>query len=273
MNKIFIEGIALIEHLKINKKVMFRQFEMEYHYIEATGESIIYANDMNLYLQCRAQDEVIANLNAEAQQKAAEITATIEIHQRQYRKQRLTITRQGEIIDAQKSQIDAQKQEIEIRENERDVRLEEIESLRRQIDGMNSILRLTAHEFKVPNCVIINSLTAVLENENLENEVREAIEKSIVTSKLLLHIATSMIDYSSLNSDHFAVKKQDFVLKDMVNEVISMIEELANCSNLKLITTFGQHLPEIVHTDPNLLKQILLNLCYNAVKCTKIGYI
>lgn len=104
---------------------------------------------------------------------------------------------------------------------------------------MNSILRLTAHEFKVPNCVIINSLTAVLENENLENEVREAIEKSIVTSKLLLHIATSMIDYSSLNSDHFAVKKQDFVLKDMVNEVISMIEELANCSNLKLITTFG----------------------------------
>ena len=93
MNKIFIEGIALIEHLKINKKVMFRQFEMEYHYIEATGETIIYANDMNLYLQCQTQDEVIANLNAEAQQKAAEITATIEIHQRQYRKQRLTITR------------------------------------------------------------------------------------------------------------------------------------------------------------------------------------
>ena len=62
MNDIFIEGIALIEHLKIHKKVMFRQFELEYHYIETTSETIIYANDMNLYLQGQVKDQVIADL-------------------------------------------------------------------------------------------------------------------------------------------------------------------------------------------------------------------
>ena len=72
---------------------------------------------------------------------------------------------------------------------------------------MKSILRLTSHEFKAPNSVIISSLTPALEEKSVNQRVRDAIEVSLVTSKLLLYLSHSMVDYSSLDSEHFAVNR------------------------------------------------------------------
>ena len=41
MDEIVIEGISLMENLKNHNIVIFRQFQFEHHYIEATGETII----------------------------------------------------------------------------------------------------------------------------------------------------------------------------------------------------------------------------------------
>ena len=97
---------------------------------------------------------------------------------------------------------------------------------------MKSILRLTSHEFKAPNSVIINSLTPALEYKWANERVREAIEVSLVTSKLLLYLAHSMDNYRSLDSEHFSVKKQDFIIKEVVNEVNSMVEVLGKWINI-----------------------------------------
>ena len=67
------------------------------------------------------------------------------------------------------------------------------------------------------------------------------------------------------------MNKQEVPLKELLEECVSMVETLVKQKNLKLITKFDPKLPDIVYTDGNRLKQIILNLCSNAIKFTNDG--
>ena len=85
------EGISLGENLKNHNIMMFRRFQFEYHYIDSTGETTIYANDMSHVFQGQDKNEVIADLKTEAQYSEDEILNTLENYDRHREKQRKRI--------------------------------------------------------------------------------------------------------------------------------------------------------------------------------------
>ena len=88
MDEIIIEGISLIENLRKQEKMMFRQFQFEYHYINSTGETFIVANDMTLLFEGQDKDQAIADLKTQAQDNEEETLNFLEHNERYLEKQR-----------------------------------------------------------------------------------------------------------------------------------------------------------------------------------------
>ncbi len=126
-----------------------------------------------------------------------------------------------------------------------------------------------SHELRTPlNSIIGFSQYLQLDEEDAD---RKKALKSIETSgKYLLEMINDILDFAKIEAGAVKVNKTMFSIKELFNEVESIIKPLANEKNLNLIFPDEDFK---IYTDKKLLKQILLNLLSNAVKFTEEGYI
>jgi len=126
-----------------------------------------------------------------------------------------------------------------------------------------------SHELRTPLNSIIG-FSQYLQTVEEDNTKKQALKSIEISGKHLLEMINDILDYAKLEAGAIKVKKETFSLKEMLDEVKSIIKPLSDEKGLKLI------LPEdniVLNTDKKLLKQILINLLSNAVKFTENGYI
>ena len=68
-----------------------------------------------------------------------------------------------------------------------------------------------------------------------------------------------------------SLERTDYPLRQILNDVVSMVKVSAEEKGLSLVVDYRWPLPEAIHTDPARLCQILANLLNNAVKFTERG--
>jgi len=126
-----------------------------------------------------------------------------------------------------------------------------------------------SHELRTPLNSIIG-FSQYLQTVEEDDTKKQALKSIEISGKHLLEMINDILDYAKLEAGAIKVKKETFSLKEMLDEVKSIIKPLSDEKGLKLI------LPEdniVLNTDKKLLKQILINLLSNAVKFTENGYI
>ncbi|OGR64968.1 MAG: hypothetical protein A2X34_05920 [Elusimicrobia bacterium GWC2_51_8] len=87
--------------------------------------------------------------------------------------------------------------------------------------------------------------------------------------KNLLHLINSILDLSKLSAGRMPLYLEEFRLRDLIEEVISMMECLAKAKQLKLEVSVPKDMR--VRSDKTKLKQILINLVNNGIKFTSSG--
>jgi len=141
----------------------------------------------------------------------------------------------------------------------------------------SAFLANMSHEIRTPMNAIIG-FSEMLKDPDLTMDEREEFISIInANSESLLKLIEDIVDIAKIESGYINLQKSDFNLHKMSLELQKSIKEIKKQNrkqNIKLINLNENDLVEdIIITDQNRLRQVLVNLLTNAVIFTNSGFI
>ena len=147
--------------------------------------------------------------------------------------------------------------------------MEERAEKERALNTRNEFLATISHEIRTPMSGIIG-MTKLLERTELNELQREYISSLHNTSSILHSLINDILDLSKLEAQKIQLDLHTVNLRKVINSVIQIFTPQAKAKNIQLDCQI-KNIPEIIRTDKNKLRQILLNLISNAIKFTQSG--
>lgn len=163
-----------------------------------------------------------------------------------------------------------QRHEVEKeRENER---LEK-EIARNSAAAKSQFLANMSHEIRTPLAAIIGYGETLMEPDLSESEKRGSAETVVRSGRHLLDLINDILDHSKIDANKLEVERLNVNLPELLDEVRAFFTPRAREKGLEFFIQCEYPLPEIIRTDPTRFRQILINLCGNALKFTDKGSI
>lgn len=128
-----------------------------------------------------------------------------------------------------------------------------------------------SHEIRTPLTAIIGFSESLLDSNNSITERLESIETIIRNGKHLLTIINDILDLSKIEAGKLGVEQLVVSPFEVLTDVQANAKLQAEAKGLAFSIDYAFPLPKTITTDPVRLKQILLNLCSNAIKFTGKG--
>lgn len=130
-----------------------------------------------------------------------------------------------------------------------------------------------SHEIRTPLTAVMGYTEALQEDDISEQERTAFLGYILRSGKHLLSMISDILDISKIEAGKIEVEKMAFNYLETLYDLDSYLQ--VKCKEKHLGYGLNVHLPipQTITTDPTRLKQILLNLCNNAVKFTENGSI
>ncbi len=179
------------------------------------------------------------------------------------------ITEQKAAEQALKMANESLERKVQIRTSELQIAKESAEIASRV---KSQFLANMSHEIRTPlNGVMGMSL--LLGRTSLDQKQRQYNDIMQTSGKNLLEIINSVLDISRIETGKLHLSMDDFNLFDLITEIISMLEPLAQEKNLKIGFEYAANLSQIFFGDRTKIRQIVINLVGNAIKFTEKGFV
>ena len=127
-----------------------------------------------------------------------------------------------------------------------------------------------SHELRTPLNGIIGMLE-LLSGMGLTSKQREYVYIARNSSDALLALIDDILDFSRIDSGKLVVDSKEFNLRELLDDVVSIMASQAQSKNLDLAHLICTSVPNSVMGDARRIRQLLLNLCGNAIKFTNAG--
>ena len=134
----------------------------------------------------------------------------------------------------------------------------------------SDFLATMSHEIRTPMNGVV-TMAQILDETRLTADQREMTKTIRQSSEALLIIINDILDFSKIEAGRLAIERVSFDLLDQVESVADLIAPRAEAGSLLFTVMMDDGLPAKVTGDPSRVRQILLNLCGNAVKFTESG--
>jgi signal transduction histidine kinase len=147
-----------------------------------------------------------------------------------------------------------------------------LEEARAADAAKTSLLATLSHELRTP-LAALEGYGELLEDEilgPLSTEQREVIVRLRTVGRHLGALIEDILTFASLEADHVTVRNAPVKLEELLDSLLPYIEPLAREKNIRFSVTVDRSLPPL-NTDDARVRQVLLNLCQNAVKFTENG--
>lgn len=164
--------------------------------------------------------------------------------------------------------------------------LEQIESLQQEAQQFNNrnqelqrtnqlknqFLANTSHEIRTPLSSIIGFTHLLLAQGYDPSKQRHHEYLNIIQSsgKHLLALINDILDLSKIEANQLEVNWEIIDVRQLCRNVLALVKEKAANKGLQIRLDIDSNIENMV-ADPLRLKQILLNLLFNAIKFTKTG--
>jgi signal transduction histidine kinase/ActR/RegA family two-component response regulator len=147
------------------------------------------------------------------------------------------------------------------------------EQLQAATRAKSSFLAKMSHEIRTPLTAIIGFAELSLDGSHRPDERTDALRTIHRSGRHLLSIINDILDLSKIEADKFSVAPERASLFRILDEIGSLAQMQATAKGLQFDINYRLPLPRYIETDPLRLKQIIINLCGNAVKFTERGFV
>jgi signal transduction histidine kinase len=131
-----------------------------------------------------------------------------------------------------------------------------------------------SHELRTPLNSVIGFANLLRKNTDGHLRPRDLsfLGRIAANGQHLLHLINQVLDLSKIEAGRTEVAHELVPLDRLIQETVSQLEGQIVSTRVKLLTEVPQA-PMPVVTDPELLKQVLINLIGNAIKFTEEGHV
>ena len=153
----------------------------------------------------------------------------------------------------------------------------DIEKARDQALDANSaksvFLANMSHEIRTPLTSIIGFAESCLDTDQSMQERSKATKTIIKSGKHLMHIINEILDLSKIEAGKLEIELKPMSVEEVLDEINQLVSIMAEEKGLTFGINYTYPLPEKIISDSLRLKQILINLCSNAIKFTQQGHV
>jgi signal transduction histidine kinase/CheY-like chemotaxis protein len=127
-----------------------------------------------------------------------------------------------------------------------------------------------SHEIRTPMNGVIGMSELMLDGSlsDLQRDYAETIRDS---GRALLTVINDILDFSKIEAGKVELESSSISIRSLVDDVSRLVAVEAHAKNLEITAHVDAAVPEGVIGDAGRVRQILLNLCGNAVKFTQQG--
>lgn len=129
-----------------------------------------------------------------------------------------------------------------------------------------------SHELRTPLNAVLGMLE-LLQDMGLTPKQVEYVTIARNAGEALLKLIEDILDFSRIEAGKLKLQPVDFVLHEMLDEVVGLLAGQAQRKGLELGYQIADGIPMTLHGESSRVRQVLINLVGNALKFTESGSI
>ncbi len=130
-----------------------------------------------------------------------------------------------------------------------------------------------SHELRTPLNAIIGFAQFMIEYEELNDDQKDTVGNIESSAQYLLSMINEILDIAKIEAGKMEAHIESVNILDIVQSSLNMLSPLAKDKNIKFDFMFDNFENKKYQTDPQMFKQIVVNLISNAIKFTPEGSI
>ena len=147
-----------------------------------------------------------------------------------------------------------------------------VKRIKTSIDYMNQFSIAAAHELKTPLTILRGEIELALKSEKTPEQYKSVLQSNYEETLRLIKIIEQLFLLTRLDNSLIKIQKEPVELKPIIENVIKAFSPIIKSK--KVILDLKCELDDefVVYVDPNLFRQVLINLIDNALKYGKENY-
>lgn len=130
-----------------------------------------------------------------------------------------------------------------------------------------------SHEIRTPMNVILGVGNILSDTKPLTDKQQEYINVLRISAESLLDLINDLLDFSKLDTENLALEEIPFSLQNLVEDIELLMKVKAQEKGIDFRLNLHGIKNKSYLGDPTRIRQILINLCGNAIKFTEMGYV
>lgn len=127
-----------------------------------------------------------------------------------------------------------------------------------------------SHEIRTPINGILGMNDLLLKTK-LDEKQRHYVTLAQASGQSLLHLINDILDFSKIEAGKLELEEISFDLHKLIAELADTFALRAQEKGLEFICVVDIEVPQYIRSDPSRIRQVINNLCSNALKFTESG--